>query len=121
MRWERWRGGVFLRIARRGGAVGVAGMMVVMDTHLSGHHRDTLDRLLQHPTSHNTEWPDVVSLLEAVGTITQRHDGRYAVTVGQDRVIIDRPHHKEIGEQLAVDLRAILTHAGYTPRAGHED
>jgi hypothetical protein len=97
------------------------GMMVVMDTHLSAHHRDTLDRLLQHPTSHNTQWPDVLSLLKAVGTVTQRHDGRFEVTLGSDRVTIDRPHHKDLGEQLAVDLRAILTHAGYTTRTGHDD
>ena len=95
--------------------------MVVMDTHLSGHHRDTLDRLLQQPASHNAEWADAVPLLEAVGTATQRHDGRFVVRVRSERVIIDRPPHKEIGEQLAVDLRTVLTHAGYTPRTDHED
>ena len=35
---------------------------------LSNHHRDTLAKIFQHPTSHNIEWPDVVSLLNAVGT-----------------------------------------------------
>jgi len=28
--------------------------------HLSSHHRDTVQKILQHPASHNIEWHDVV-------------------------------------------------------------
>ena len=43
--------------------------------HLNNHHRDTLLQIFQHPASHNIEWPAVLSLLEAVGSVEQRHDG----------------------------------------------
>ena len=45
--------------------------------HLSGHHRDTLLQIFQQRTNHNVEWHDVVSLLEAVGSIEQRHDDMF--------------------------------------------
>ena len=50
--------------------------------HLNNHHRDTVRQIFRHPVSHNIEWHAVVSLLEAVGTVTVRHDGKVAVTVG---------------------------------------
>jgi hypothetical protein len=81
--------------------------------HLSNHHRDTLLQLFQHPTSHNIEWHDVVSLLEAVGTVEQHHDGKYLVRIGGDVEFLDRPKTKDIDVQQVVDLRRMLTDAGY--------
>ena len=52
---------------------------------LDGRHRDTLRRIFEHPTSHNIEWHEVMSLLEAVGTVTRHHDGKVAVEVGPER------------------------------------
>ena len=49
--------------------------------HLNNHHRNTLRQLFQHPVSHNIEWHAVVSLLEAVGSVVEHHDGVVAVTV----------------------------------------
>jgi hypothetical protein len=43
--------------------------------HLSGHHRDTLLRIFEHPASHNVDWQAALSLLEAVGSVEQRHHG----------------------------------------------
>jgi hypothetical protein len=37
--------------------------------HLSSHHRDTLVQIFQDKTNHNVEWHDVMSLLEAIGSI----------------------------------------------------
>jgi hypothetical protein len=31
--------------------------------HLNNHHRDTVAKILRHPTSHNVEWKAVLSLL----------------------------------------------------------
>jgi thiamine biosynthesis lipoprotein ApbE len=83
-------------------------------THLNNHHQDTLDRILQHPASHNMQWHDVVSLLEAVGEVKERHDGHFVVTVGAETEVFDRPRHKDIDVQMIVDLRRMLTNAGYT-------
>jgi hypothetical protein len=81
--------------------------------HLSGRHRDTLRQIFEHPVSHNIEWHAVVSLLEAVGTVTTRHDGKLEVSVGDGQAFIDPPSGKDIGSQTVVDLRHMLAAAGY--------
>jgi hypothetical protein len=80
---------------------------------LNNHHRDTLLRIFQHPTSHNIEWRDVASLLEVVGTIEEHRNGRFRVEVGAEIEFFDRPRHKNIDLQQVVDLRRMLTNAGY--------
>jgi hypothetical protein len=81
--------------------------------HLDNRHRDTLHQILQHPTSHNIEWHAVMSLLEAVGTVTTHHDGKVAVKIGDEQEFLDPPKGKDIDAQLVVDLRRMLTNAGY--------
>jgi hypothetical protein len=81
--------------------------------HLSNHHRTTLRQLFQHPVSHNIEWHAVVSLLEAVGSVADRHDGKVMVTVGSQTEFFDPPAHKDIDAQMVVDLRRLLAQAGY--------
>jgi hypothetical protein len=83
--------------------------------HLDNRHRDTLREIFQHPTSHNIEWRAVLSLLEAVGDVTVRHDGKVAVRLGPDQEFLDPPTGKDIDEQMVVDLRRMLGNAGYRP------
>ena len=83
--------------------------------HLDNRHRDTLRQIFQHPTSHNIEWHAVLSLLEAVGTVTVRHDGKVAVKLGPGQEFLDPPAGKDIGPQMVVDLRRLLSEAGYAP------
>ena len=88
---------------------------------LSHHHRETIDRIFSHPTSGNIEWRQVRSLLEAVGTVTEEHSGRIVVDVGGDRKTWHVPRDKDVDEQMVVDLRRMLTQAGYGDGAGVED
>jgi len=83
--------------------------------HLNNRHRDTLSQIFQHPVSHNIEWHAVMSLLEVVGTVTVRHDGKVAVKVGAEQEFLDPPVGKDIGTQMVVDLRRMLGNAGYGP------
>jgi hypothetical protein len=90
--------------------------------HLNNHHRNTLRQILQHPTSHNIEWRSVVSLLETVGTVDRRHDGKLAVTVGSQTQVFDHFETKDIDARTVSELRGMLSKAGYgtgTP-PGHE-
>jgi hypothetical protein len=82
---------------------------------LDGHHRATLEKIFNHPVSHNIQWHDVLSLLESVGTVTAERDGRYAVTLGDETETFDAPRHHDIDEQQVVDLRRMLKGAGITP------
>ena len=82
---------------------------------LNSHHRDTLGEIFQHPVSHNIQWPAVLSLLEAVASIEEHHDGRYQVTLGAETETFERPRDKDIDVQQVVDLRRMLRNAGYGP------
>jgi hypothetical protein len=70
---------------------------------------------MRHPTSHNIEWRAVMSLLEAVGEVTVRHDGKVAVKIGSEQEFLDPPAGKDVDEQMVIDLRRMLTSAGYGP------
>jgi hypothetical protein len=83
--------------------------------HLDNRHRDTLREIFRHPTSHNIEWRAALSLLEAVGTVTVRHDGKVEVNLGGEQEFLDPPKNKDIDEQMVVDLRRMLGNAGYKP------
>lgn len=85
-----------------------------MTEHLNNHHRDTLEKILRHPTSSNIEWKNVVSLLEAVADTTREHSGKYEVTLAGQTDVLKPPRGKDIDEQTVVDLREILTRAGYS-------
>jgi hypothetical protein len=85
--------------------------------HLSNHHRTTLRQIFQHPVSHNIEWHAVVSLLQAVGSVAEHHDGKAAVTIGSSTEFFDVPSHKDIDVQTVLDLRQMLANGGYTPES----
>jgi hypothetical protein len=83
------------------------------ETNLDSEHRDTLEKILNHPASGNIEWRQVRSLLEAVGTATWHDNGKLEVTIGDETEVLQPPHDKDIDAQMIVDLRRMLTNAGY--------
>jgi hypothetical protein len=83
--------------------------------HLNGHQRDTLAQIFRHPTSHNIEWHDILSLLNAVGRVRETNKGHIEITIGEVVEVLEPDRHKEIDtEQLAI-LRRLLRRAGYAP------
>ena len=85
---------------------------------LNNRHRDTLLQLFEHPTSHNIEWQNVLSLLEAVGSVEQDHAGKFLVRLGAETEVFLRPKGKDIDAQQVVDLRRMLAGAGYGALVG---
>ncbi|HJY70968.1 MAG TPA: hypothetical protein VJ347_04240 [Streptosporangiaceae bacterium] len=83
--------------------------------HLDNRHRNTLRQIFQHPVSHNIEWHAVTSLLDAIGSVDVHHDGQVAVRVGSESAFFTHPEGKDIDEQMVVDLRRLLSKAGYKP------
>src|SRR6478609_4867509 len=83
-----------------------------MKDNLNNHHRDTLRKIFGHPTSGNIEWRQVVSLLNAVGTVKEEHNGKLRVTVGPETEVFEPPRGKDIDVQTVVDLRRMLSEAG---------
>jgi hypothetical protein len=72
-------------------------------------------QIFGHPASHNIEWRAVLSLLEAIGTVSVRHDGKVAVELGPELEYLVPPAGKDIDDQMVVDLRRMLAKAGYAP------
>jgi len=86
-----------------------------MEAHLNNHHRDTLEKIFAHPASHNIEWRQVLSLLSAVGSVDEHDNGKFTVTVGPETEVFEAPHDKDVQVQMVVDLRRMLTEAGFGP------
>jgi hypothetical protein len=84
---------------------------------LDGHHRATVEKIFNHPVSHNIQWHDVLSLLEKVATVKKESDGRYTVTLGPETETFDVPRHRDVDVQQVVDLRRMLKGAGFGPAA----
>ena len=82
---------------------------------LDSHHRKTVERIFAHPTSHNIQWHDVLSLLQAAGETEEVHDGRYKVTLGGETQTFDAPKGHDVDTQQVVDLRRMLKGAGLGP------
>ena len=84
--------------------------------HLSNRHRNTLRQIYEHPVSHNIEWHAVISLLEAVGSVEEHRRGVVKVTVGPKTEFFKVPEQKDIDVQTVLDLRGLLSSAGYETR-----
>ena len=79
---------------------------------LNAHHRVTVEKIFQHPLSHNIQWHDVLSLLRSVAEVTEVHDGRFRVTLGSETETLDAPSGHDVNEQMIIDLRRMLRGAG---------
>lgn len=80
---------------------------------LNNHHKDTLMQIFQHPTSHNIDWRNVLSLLQAVATVEEMADGKVKVALGDESATLERPKHKDVEMQGIMDLRRLLRSGGY--------
>jgi len=82
-----------------------------------GQRRITLDAVFHHPLAHNLEWREVIALMEAIGSVTEKHDGEFALEAGDQRLSMRRPHGKDIEGADVIELRHFLTRAGWSPEA----
>jgi hypothetical protein len=80
---------------------------------LDSQHRRTLQKILQHTGGHNIEWHDALSLLRAVGSVTEHGAGKLAITVGTQTLVLETPADKDVDLRAVVELRRLLTAAGY--------
>jgi len=79
---------------------------------LSSRHRNTLEKLLDHQGHANVEWREVISLLEQVADVHEEHNGKFKVKLGDDVLFLHRPKHKDVDQQVLVDVRKLLEQGG---------
>jgi hypothetical protein len=82
---------------------------------LSGRHQDTLRHVLARPLSHNVEWRALLALLRQVGSVEEHGEGMISVEVGDKRLILTRPHEKDVEADDLVEVRRFLEDLGYRP------
>ena len=85
--------------------------------HLNSHQRDTMAHIFRHPLSHNIEWHDVLSLLNAVATVQETHRGNVLITIADETETFEPPRHKDIDAEQVASLRRLLRKAGFGPEA----
>lgn len=71
-----------------------------------------LQEVFGHPLPHNLKWTDVVSLVNHLGSVSERHDGNDVFSIGTTSEVFKRPHHKDVEPEDVVRLRAFLERAG---------
>src|SRR5262249_59541832 len=75
----------------------------IADAEVTADHRATLERIFGHPASANVEWRQVRSLLEALGTVTEEHNGKLAVRVEDETAVLRPPHGKDVDRETILD------------------
>jgi hypothetical protein len=88
-----------------------------MSDHLTHHHRQTLSHLFDHQQAGNIHWREVESLLDHIGDVEHEHNGKVKVKLGERMLVVHPPKHGEIDRQTVVDLRHLLSEAGFAPEA----
>jgi hypothetical protein len=79
---------------------------------LDRRHRATVERIFNHPVSHNIQWHDVLALLQHLDAVTEDRHDRYTVTLGAETETFDGHRGHDLGRQQVVDLRRMLRGAG---------
>jgi hypothetical protein len=81
---------------------------------LHGAHLRALEAVFRHPPAHNLEWMDVVSLIGKIGAVRARGGDSFGFEVGSERLLMHKPHTKELTTSDVVDLRHFLERAGWS-------
>ena len=84
---------------------------------LTHKHRETLQEIFRHPTSHNIDWVHVIHLLEHIGEVVEASAGKFRVELGESTVVLRKPRHKDIDIEMVVKLRHRLQDEGWAPES----
>ena len=84
---------------------------------MNTRHRETLEKILSHPTPHNIEWRRIERLFEALGAeLTEGHSGRVKIRLAGHEATFSRPHRKNLQDTNEIAaLRKFLADAGVAP------
>jgi hypothetical protein len=83
---------------------------------LSGTHLRALEKVFQHPLSHNLSWREVNKLFATIGSVEQRHNGDRVLHIGSEQLILHSENGKDLNASEVMDLRHLLTSAGWAAK-----
>jgi hypothetical protein len=84
------------------------------DPDLTDGERRVLDRVFQHPLSHNLSWREVVELFKAAGQVEHAHNGNLVLRLGTDDLSFKMTSDKNLSTDEVMALRHFLSLAGWT-------
>lgn len=84
---------------------------------ISGTLHRALEKLFQHPLTHNLTWREVTHLFEAIGTAEHQHNGDLTLRIGNDHLSLEPTHGKDLGATEVMDVRHLLVRAGWSNKA----
>jgi hypothetical protein len=82
------------------------------------HHR-ALEKVFQHPLSHNLSRREATRLFETIGTVEHRHNGDIVLRVAGEQLFLKPAHGKDLDSTEVMDLRHLLIRAGYAGAASN--
>lgn len=82
---------------------------------LTDVERRVVDRIFQHPMSHNLSWRDVVALFKAAGEVEHSQSGKLVLKLGKGHLSFETAHDKDLPANDVMALRHFLIRAGWTP------
>ena len=81
--------------------------------HLNAKNARTMERVYQHPVSHDLDWRDVISLIEHLGTVKEETSGHLTLTVNDASQGFHRSQDGSLSDPKQVlELRHFLESAG---------
>lgn len=84
---------------------------------LSNSCRTTLDKIYQHPISHNLEWSHVIALFSKLGSVEHKSNNEFVFAIGGEHQLMRKAHGKDLHADDVVKFRHMLTRAGWVPQA----
>jgi hypothetical protein len=83
---------------------------------LSGTHLHALEKVFQHPLSHNLSWREVNKLFATIGSVEHRHNGDRVLNVGGEKLILEPEKGKDLDATDVMDIRHLLARAGWAAK-----
>lgn len=80
--------------------------------------QQTLHQLFQHPINSNLKWPEVISLLHALGNVTVESHDRFLAEIDGHHEVFRPPHHTDLSADDIFKVRRFLEQAERQPVKG---
>jgi hypothetical protein len=84
---------------------------------MNNKQRKALAAIMERPTRADGPWPEIESLLRALGAeMTEGRGSRLCVALNGQRMVIHRPHPSKIaGKAMVESMRRFLKNSGVAP------
>jgi hypothetical protein len=83
---------------------------------LSGTHLRALEKVFQHPLTHNLTWREVNKLFGTIGTVEHRHNGDRVLHLGEQELVLPSENGKDLEATEVMDVRHLLIRAGWAAK-----